>query len=308
MYKRVTMTIIVLLIISVIVSNAVIPVQNNLTSYAENMRNNMISKTEGNRYKYVSVKNYNNYESMNFKGTVLVSHRGANKIAPENSIPAIEAAGRMGYWGVELDVCSSSDGVLYLLHDGTLNRTTNGKGPITKKTSAQINRYRIDKGPNISLYPDLKIPTFEDALKECDKYHLVPIFELKSLRNKDRDINTFVSLIHKHGYEKKLIVHSVHYDDLKYLNARDKEICIMPIINMNNKAFGYQYAKSNGFAALDCNYKQLNKAMVEKAHKDGLKVFCWVVDNKSGIKKVTDMGVDFICTDSIYPDKKYKQI
>lgn len=74
------MTIIVLLIISVIVSNAVIPVHNNLTSYAENMRNNMISKTEGNRYKYVSVKNYNNYESMNFKGTVLVSHRELIKL------------------------------------------------------------------------------------------------------------------------------------------------------------------------------------------------------------------------------------
>lgn len=298
MNKKVSITIIVLLVILSVMFNHMVPVHSKMTSSAAQNKNYKI--------KYISSKN--DYKFLDFKGPVLVAHRGANKIAPENSIPAIDAAGRMGYWGVELDVCSSSDGVLYLLHDGTLNRTTTGKGSITKKTSAQISKYRIDRGPNISLYHDLKIPRFEDALTECEKNHLVPIFELKSLSSRNRDINTFIRIIKKHGYENKLLVHSFHFDDLQYLRSKDKEILTMPIVDLKKKSSGYQYVKYNGFEALDCNYNQLTKAIVQKAHKDGLKVFCWVVDKRSGLDKVTNMGVDFICTDSIYPDHDNKQI
>lgn len=93
-----------------------------------------------------SIKNKNNYDNLsaviiknrynfiNLSKLTIVAHRGASSVAPENSIPAIDAAAKIGYWGVELDVCSSSDGVLYLLHDGKLNRSTNGHGLITKKT------------------------------------------------------------------------------------------------------------------------------------------------------------------------------
>lgn len=247
----------------------------------------------------------NNYNLISLNKPTIISHRGANKIAPENSMPAIAAAGKMGYWGVELDVCSSSDGVLYLLHDGTLERTTNGQGLITDKTSAQIDKLIINKGSNISLYPDLKIPRFEDALIECSKYNLVPVFDIKLFSKRERDIKTFINIINKHGYEKKVLVHSFNLPALEYLRGKDKEILIMPIVNPEDKVHGYEYVKSFGFTAIDCSYSLLTKEIVQHAHKDGLKVFCWTVDKKEDLNKVIDMGVDFIFSDNIYPDENH---
>jgi len=220
---------------------------------------------------------------------IVIAHRGANRFAPENSIPAIDIAGKMGYWGVELDVCSSSDGVLYLLHDPTLNK---------------IDELKIDKGANIAQYPNLKVPRFEEAMAECSKYNLVPIFEIKFLSKRNRDINTFLDLIHEHGYEKKVIVHSFNYPALEYLRSKDNEIRIMPIINPNSRLHGYMYAKSLGAVALDCRQDLLTTKTVQLAHKDGLKVFCWTIDRTQDFKRATKMGVDYIYSDNIYPTKK----
>ena len=242
------------------------------------------------------------YKFFSLNKPIIISHRGANRIAPENSIPAIDEAGKMGYWGVELDVCSSSDGTLYLLHDGTLNRTTSGKGLITKQTSAQIDKLRINRGSNISLYHNLQIPRFQDALVECSKYKLVPVFDIKLLSNTKRDMNTFINIVDKQGYEKKVLVHSWNYSALKYLRKKSKDIIIMPLVNPQSKLYGYRYVKSFGLTALDCSYTTLNKNIVKQAHRDGLKVFCWTIDKRIDFNNAVNMGVDFIYTDNILPN------
>ncbi|WP_406542981.1 glycerophosphodiester phosphodiesterase [Clostridium ljungdahlii] len=269
--------------------------------YLSNIRINKLNNINYKRKNKIP-KKVNNAVMQN--EPIVIAHRGANKFAPENSIPAIDIAGKMGYWGVELDVCSSSDGVLYLLHDPTLNRTTNGRGPITKKSSDEIDELKIDKGANIAQYPNLKVPRFEEALTECSKYNLVPIFEIKFLSRRNRDINTFLDIIHEYGYEKKVIVHSFNYQALEYLKSKDNEIRIMPIINPNSRLHGYMYAKSIGAVALDSRYDFLNKKIVQLAHKDGLKVFCWTIDRRQDFKRAAKMGVDYIYSDTIYPSKQ----
>ena len=248
--------------------------------------------------------NLKSKKSIDLNKPIMISHRGANRIAPENSIPAIDEAGKMGYWGVELDVCSSSDGTLYLLHDGTLDRTTSGKGLITKQKSAQIDKLRITRGSNISLYHNLRIPRFEDALIECSKYKLVPVFEIKLLSNTRRDMNTLIGIIDKHDYEKKVLVHSWNYSALKYLRRKSRNIIVMPLVNPQNKFHGYKYVRSFGLTALDCSYTTLNKNIVKQAHRDGLKVFCWTVDKRRDFNNAINMGVDYIYTNSILPNGK----
>ena len=68
----------------------------------------------------------------------LVCHRGGSLIAPENTFAAADAALNMGAHLIELDVRESADGVLYVLHDQTLDRTTDGSGPIQHHTAAEI--------------------------------------------------------------------------------------------------------------------------------------------------------------------------
>lgn len=97
--------------------------------------------------------------------TILTSaHRGEHLRHPENSLPAIQAAIDAGVDYVELDVRTSSDGYLVLMHDPTVDRMTNGKGRIKDMSFADIRK--LDLGARFpGKFPDLQIPTFDEALK-----------------------------------------------------------------------------------------------------------------------------------------------
>src|SRR5215471_11778705 len=106
-----------------------------------------------------------NGESSSPAGTILTSaHRGEHLKHPENSLPAIQAAIDAGVDYVELDVRTSSDGYLVLMHDPTVDRMTNGKGRIKDMTFAEIRKLDLSaRFPG--KFPDLQIPTFDEALE-----------------------------------------------------------------------------------------------------------------------------------------------
>ena len=97
---------------------------------------------------------------------VVVSHRGDWRNYPENSLPAIESVIRMGVDMVELDLKMTRDSVLVLCHDGTLDRTTTGSGPVSKYTYAELQQFDLKRGHGIAI-PGLKIPTLRQALQVC---------------------------------------------------------------------------------------------------------------------------------------------
>ncbi len=99
--------------------------------------------------------------------TRIVCHRGACRHAPENTIAAGLAAARLGGDIVELDVRQSRDGVLYVLHDATLDRTTNGSGPIAETDSADLDRLDAGAwfGAEFVGEPLPRLETFFEALK-----------------------------------------------------------------------------------------------------------------------------------------------
>lgn len=93
----------------------------------------------------------------------VVVHRGANFLAPENTLPSARAALKYGAEWIELDVRKSKDGVLYNLHDETLDRTTDGHGPIRLVTSSEIER--LDAGSWFGpAFRGLKVPRIETML------------------------------------------------------------------------------------------------------------------------------------------------
>ena len=110
--------------------------------------------------------------------TRIVSHRGACRVAPENTIVSGLRAAELGADIVELDVRESADGVLYVLHDATLNRTTNGHGPISRMQSRDLDRLDagIWFGPEFAGVP---LPRLIDFLMEL-KPHLGFYVEVKA--------------------------------------------------------------------------------------------------------------------------------
>jgi len=125
------------------------------------------------------------------------AHRGAHLNAPENSLLSFQHAIDMGCDLVEIDVRTSKDGHLVLMHDSTVDRTTNGKGRVDQLTFKQIRDLQF--GEN---YPDEKVPTFDEALAFCKGKINVYI------DNKHADPARIIAGVKKHGLTKHVVIYS----------------------------------------------------------------------------------------------------
>ena len=97
------------------------------------------------------------------KRTEVFAHRGAKVVAPENTIPAFEQAVALGAHGVELDVQCSKDGVLVVMHNYTVDETTNGHGRVADHTAAQLSK--LDAGSHFNAkFANVGVPTLEEVL------------------------------------------------------------------------------------------------------------------------------------------------
>ncbi|XP_053712057.1 glycerophosphodiester phosphodiesterase 1-like [Synchiropus splendidus] len=127
----------------------------------------------------------------------VIAHRGGGHDAPENTLAAIREASKNGATGVELDLEFSADGVPILMHDETLDRTTNGEGALTKMTYSQMER--LDASAKHRLrekFAGEKIPTLEEAVAECIRLNLVIYFDVKG--HPDQSAAALSALYKKH--------------------------------------------------------------------------------------------------------------
>ncbi|XP_053193867.1 glycerophosphodiester phosphodiesterase 1-like [Scomber japonicus] len=118
-------------------------------------------------------------------GVPVVAHRGGSHDAPENTLAAIREASRNGATGVELDLSFTADGVPVLIHDETVDRTTNGSGPVNKMQFVQLRR--LDAAAHHRLrerFSGEKVPTLQEAVEECIRHQLTIFFDVKSQPDK----------------------------------------------------------------------------------------------------------------------------
>ncbi|XP_037546083.1 glycerophosphodiester phosphodiesterase 1 [Nematolebias whitei] len=110
----------------------------------------------------------------------VIAHRGGGHDAPENTMAAIREASKNGATGVELDLEFTADGVPILMHDETVDRTTNGSGPLSQMKFSELGK--LDAAAKHRLrnkFAGEKIPTLEEAVKECIKLQLTIYFDVK---------------------------------------------------------------------------------------------------------------------------------
>ena len=125
----------------------------------------MASAACGPKYANKAEKVVAELHNPNSKYVVVVAHRGDWRNYPENSIPAIESVIKMGVDIVELDLKMTSDSVLVLSHDGTCNRTTTGKGPISTMTLDSLKGFNLKYAHGVKS--PHKMPTLREALEVC---------------------------------------------------------------------------------------------------------------------------------------------
>ncbi|WP_418359393.1 glycerophosphodiester phosphodiesterase family protein [Sphingobacterium detergens] len=158
------------------------------------------------------------------KSLHIVAHRGAHLAYPENSIAAIEEAIRLGASVVELDVRATKDGVLVLMHDKTVNRTTSGEGEVGKHTYAEIQKMHL-RGATDGEMSNLFIPTLQEALRIC-KGKIIVDLDFKEERREF--VAKTYDLIAQEGMEDQVLFFLYDYKEMPGIYKRNPKITIFP--------------------------------------------------------------------------------
>lgn len=230
-------------------------------------------------------------------GMKSVAHRGMSFLAPENTLPAYEIAGKLGYWGFETDLLVTSDGAWVLMHDDTVDRTTDGTGLVKDKTLAQIKSLRVDTLSNVAQYPNLRVPTLEEFLVVCKKWGGVPVIEIKAVNN-ESDYDTLVDIISKMGFEKQAIIISSFTPQLQAVSDRNKNIALGWVQNISASSIATVKALGTN-VALFPDHNTVTKSLVESAHAENVAVGTWTVNTFQKRKLMVDAGVDMLISDKI---------
>ncbi len=243
----------------------------------------------------------------------ICAHRGANRVAPENTVPAFEAAVKAGAGQVELDVDMSKDGVLVLMHDSTVDRTTNGRGKVADLTFSELRS--LDAGAKFdSSFAGTKVPTLRDALEAIPpriycNVHLkgderAAVETAKTIRDMGRLDRCFLTM----GDTQMALARTARsavpgimvckgWHAARELSPEAYIIAEKPgegAPDARNRVDFIQFFSWTGVPPADSL-----KAKVDELHRRGIKVnYCCGNDEKA-VRTLVEAGVDYILTDDI---------
>lgn len=233
-------------------------------------------------------------EKKKARTTKIWAHRGSSGFAPENTLPAFEVAKELDIDGIELDVQMTKDGVLVVIHDETINRTSDGKGWVKDMTLEQLRQYNFAK--NKPAFGFVTLPTLREVYELFRDTDYVINVELKTSVI-PYDIEEKVhELTVEMGMENQVIYSSFsHASILKMQQYVTKEQTAF--LFSDGWLDVASYGKAHGVQAMhpDMTYLELEK-MVQECHEKGMKVHVWTVNEEEHALKLCDMGVDAIIT------------
>lgn len=238
----------------------------------------------------------------------IIAHRGANRYAPQNTLPAFERALQLGVDGFETDVHLTKDGVPVICHNYTINETSNGIGSIASYNYEDLRKLDFG-GYYAPQFKGTKIPSLDEFLELVKQSDIsVMNIELKGPRDKKTEfIPEIITAVKAHNLTDRLLISGFDTYILKAVKDCDKRIRTgylygMPHCdNYANMMFPIAHAKKIGAYALHPMSCFVNKAYVKAAHREGLKVNVWTVNSEDRIRFMINCGVDGIITDC--PDR-----
>lgn len=239
----------------------------------------------------------------------VISHRGANKYAPQNTLAAFEKSVQIGVDGFETDVHITKDEQLVICHNYTIDETSDGEGEISKMTLAQLKSY--DFGSYFSpKYAGTRLPTVDEFLSFVETTDISVLnIELKSPKeNETAIVRETIRLVKEHGLFDRLIISS--FDPKLLVEAKTiDEKCQTGFLYCPTRMNMWRdrllknyvpYARSIGVDALHPHYAFVDEKYVESAHEAGIKVNAWTVDSVKAIENMINCKVDGIITN--FPD------
>lgn len=222
--------------------------------------------------------------------TLNIAHRGARKVAPENTIPAFTKAMDLGADGIELDVQISADDELFVLHDLTLNKTTNGTGVAATLPLAALKEF--DAGGWFGdAWRNTEIPTLHEVFDALPDHAYVNI-ELKRDSIQDDGLEeVIVDFIHYRNIAHRVIVSSFNPVILWRLRNAPFPLGLLYAPDM---PFGFAYGQARRFLRLDALHPYYQQV---RAPLPLLPVNTWTVNDEAEMRRLLALGVNAIITD-----------
>ena len=233
-----------------------------------------------------------NFRLALFQNPTVMAHRGLSADAPENTLYAFSDAISVGADFIELDVQQTRDGVLVVMHDSNLKRTTGVNKDIWDVDYADIQN--LDAGSWFDpAYANARIPTLEETLQFVDKQARLNI-EIKPTKHGSDTLEQDVAeLITQYQYTDACYVTSFSYGSLKKVKEVNPEIRTGYLMSV---AYGQFYSLKYA-DAFSLNKVFVTSQVVNAAHQQGKQIFAWTVNSMSEVRSLCNLHVDSIITD-----------
>lgn len=241
---------------------------------------------------------------------LLIAHRGASGLAPENTLAAIEKALEIGVDRIEMDLRQTLDGEVVVLHDKTIIRTTNGWGSVRKLPLAKLKKYSAGSWFDLKFSSE-RVPTFREVLELVDGKATL-LLEVKDGTPYHPGIEKrIIELVNEYSANDWCIVQSFNdrilnnFRKLPEFQADMQKLfaAFIPVAPFyGGSKFTYKRLRRYDYAQeVNISRRYVNPRVIRKVHKMSKKVNVWTVNEKESLKKFVDWGVDGIITD--YPNR-----
>jgi len=242
----------------------------------------------------------------------VLAHRGGGKLAPENTITAIEVGLQHGFRAIEFDAMLAADAVPVLIHDATLERTTSGTGAVASHTAAEL--ARLDAGAWMApRFAGTRLPSLTDAITYCRSHDIWINIEIKPSPGAESATGAEVARVAAQAYADLVrpggasagnveprapLMSSFAPDALAAARSAAPDLPRGLLVGRVPADWQNQ-VEALGCVALHCDHKQLTRALARGVKDAGYWLFCYTVNDPQRARELFDWGVDAFCTDRI---------
>jgi len=224
-------------------------------------------------------------------GFLVIAHRGASAVAPENTLIAYKKAIEMGADYAELDVRQTKDRAIVLMHDKTVHRTTGVKGFVWDLTLAELKK--LDAGSWFGEeFTGEPIPTLEEVIRLVKGLMKLNI-EVKISENEPGIAQKVVDIVRSEDFSRDCIITSFDIETVKTFNriAPDLETGLIFEKEYHSDVF------EGTWDVLSSNFELVDAGLVQLAKESGKKIYVWTVNEREEMLRLIGLGVDGIITD-----------
>ncbi|WP_079530203.1 glycerophosphodiester phosphodiesterase [Halobacillus hunanensis] len=239
--------------------------------------------------------------------TMIYAHRGASKLAPENTMPAYEIASESGADGLEIDVQLTKDNIPVLIHDENVRRTTNGTGFVQDYTYDEIKR--LDAGSWFSSkFSDCSIVTLDYFLRWFKNQSMKLNVELKTNVIEYKDIEQMVyDRLSFHRMLEHTVISSFNLSSVEKVTAIDPNVQTAFLTSTKRRHLP-KFAHTHGASSLHVKYRMLDKNLVKQCHHHRMPLRVYTVNRPSWMTKCFKLGCEGIFTDVPHEAVEYRKL